>query len=116
MTITEAPERSAPAQEAWPLFGIRFEARRGSKLRVVDDTMIPELARVAREGVHEPDHMPFGNGLTDRPEEDWHTGFARYFWRQRGAWDADSRSFRSRSSGTELRSACSGSLRRTSPC
>ena len=34
--------------------------------------------------------MPFGNGWTDRPDEDWQTGFARYFWRQRGAWDADS--------------------------
>ena len=89
MTITETLERSAPAQEAWPLFGIRLRTPR-LELRVVDDTMIPALARVAREGVHEPDHMPFGNGWTDRPEEDWHTGFARYFWRQRGAWDADS--------------------------
>ena len=34
--------------------------------------------------------MPFGNGWTDRPDEDWHTGFARYFWLQRGRWDVGS--------------------------
>jgi RimJ/RimL family protein N-acetyltransferase len=89
VTITEARERSAPAQDAWPLFGIRLTTPR-LELRVVDDTLIPALARVAREGVHDPDHMPFGNGWTDRPDEDWNAGFARYFWRQRGTWDVDS--------------------------
>ncbi len=84
----ETLERRAPAQDAWPLFGIRITTPR-LELRVVDDTHIPELARVARDGVHEPGHMPFGNGWTDRSDEDWDSGFARYFWRQRGSWDVD---------------------------
>ena len=88
MTVTESLERRAPAQDTWPLFGIRLTTPR-LELRVVDDNLIPELARVARDGVHEPDHMPFGNSWTDRPDEDWHTGFARYFWRQRGSWDVN---------------------------
>ena len=61
--------------------------RRGSSFASSTTSLIPELARVARDGVHDPGHMPFGNGWTDRPEEDWYTGFARYFWLQRGAWD-----------------------------
>lgn len=89
MTVVETIERRAPGQDAWPLFGIRITTPR-LELRVVDDDLIPELAQLARGGVHEPDHMPFGNGWTDRPAEDWHTGFARYFWRQRGSWDVDS--------------------------
>ena len=89
MTVTESLERRAPAQDAWPLFGIRITTPR-LELRVVDDLLIPELARVARDGVHDPGHMPFGNGWTDRPDEDWHTGFARYFWLQRGRWDVSS--------------------------
>jgi len=89
VTVTESLERRAPGQDAWPLFGIRITTPR-LELRVVDDFLIPELARVARDGVHDPGHMPFGNGWTDRPEEDWHTGFARYFWRQRGSWDVNS--------------------------
>jgi RimJ/RimL family protein N-acetyltransferase len=89
VSVTESLERRAPAQDAWPLFGIRIRTPR-LELRVVDDALIPELARVARAGVHEPGHMPFGNGWTDRPDEDWHTGFARYFWLQRGRWDVGS--------------------------
>ena len=89
MTITERLERRAPGQAAWPLFGIRITTPR-LELRVVDDVLIPELALVARAGVHDPGQMPFGNGWTDRSEEDWHTGFARYFWLQRGRWDVDS--------------------------
>ena len=86
MTVTASLERRAPGQDAWPLFGIRITTPR-LELRVVDDAVIPELSRVARSGVHEPGHMPFGNGWTDRPDEDWHAGFARYFWLQRGSWN-----------------------------
>ena len=86
MTVTASLERRAPGQDAWPLFGIRITTPR-LELRVVDDAVIPELSRVARSGIHDPGHMPFGNGWTDRPDEDWHTGFARYFWLQRGRWD-----------------------------
>jgi RimJ/RimL family protein N-acetyltransferase len=89
VTVTESPARKPPAHDAWPLFGIRIRTQR-LELRVVDDVLIPELARVAREGVHDPGQMPFGNGWTDRTDEDWHTGFARYFWLQRGRWDAGS--------------------------
>ncbi len=90
MTVSLDPAtRQAPAQEAWPLFGIRIRTPR-LELRPVDDELIPQLARVAREGVHDPSHTPFRNGWTDRSEEDWESGFARYFWLQRGRWTADS--------------------------
>jgi len=88
-TATASVERRAPGLEAWPLFGIRITTPR-LELRVVDDGLIPELAQIARAGVHDPLHMPFGNGWTDRPEEDWEIGFARYFWLQRGRWDVGS--------------------------
>ena len=89
MTITDTLERRAPGQDAWPLFGIRIRTPR-LELRVVDDDLIPELARIAHDGIHDRRHMPFGNGWTDRPEEDWQSGFARYFWLQRGSWDVGS--------------------------
>ena len=86
MTLTETVERRAPGQDAWPLFGITIRTPR-LELRPVADDLIPELAQVARNGVHDPRQMPFGSGWTDRPAEDWETGFARYFWLQRGSWD-----------------------------
>ena len=89
MTITEAAERRAPGLDAWPLFGITIRTPR-LELRPVDDELIPELARVARDGIHDAGHTPFGTGWTDRPAEDWETGFARYFWLQRGSWNVDS--------------------------
>ena len=55
----------------------------------MDDELIPELARIAHDGVHEPEYTPFANGWTDRTAEDWDTRFARYFWAQRGAWEVD---------------------------
>lgn len=79
MTSLATVERHAPAQEAWPLFGIRLRTPR-LELRPVDDGLIPVLAGVARQGIHDPGQMPFGNGWTDRPDEDWESGFARYFW------------------------------------
>jgi len=89
MTALATAERHAPAQAAWPLFGIRIRTPR-LELRPVDDDLIPVLARVARQGIHDPGHMPFGNGWTDRADEDWESGFARYFWSQRGRWSVDS--------------------------
>ena len=82
-------ERRAPAQDAWPLFGIRIRTAR-LELRPVDDDLIPTLAQVARAGVHDPTSSPFANGWTDRSASEWESGFARYFWAQRGSWGVDS--------------------------
>jgi RimJ/RimL family protein N-acetyltransferase len=87
--VAAPPPRPAPAQEAWPLFGIRIETPR-LQLRPVDDDLIPTLAQVARAGVHDDGTSPFANGWTDRPAAEWESGFARYFWAQRGSWRPDS--------------------------
>jgi RimJ/RimL family protein N-acetyltransferase len=83
------PERRAPAQDAWPLFRIRIRTAR-LELRPVDDDLIPTLAQVARAGVHDASSSPFANGWTDRSRAEWESGFARYFWAQRGSWRVDS--------------------------
>ena len=89
MSSTATEQRREAAVNAWPVFGIRIRTAR-LELRPVDDELIPELARLARQGIHDPVAMPFGNGWTDRSDDDWETGFARYFWSQRGSWRADS--------------------------
>ncbi len=42
----------------WPLFDLRVRTPR-LELRYVDDTLAVELARLAADGIHEPDFMPF---------------------------------------------------------
>lgn len=89
VTAAAPPGRRAPAQGAWPLFGIRIRTGR-LELRPVDDDLIPTLAQVARAGVHDAASSPFANAWTDRSEGEWESGFARYFWAQRGSWRVDS--------------------------
>ena len=81
-----APPR--PLLAAWPLFGLRLRTER-LELRVLDDELIPVLADVARRGIHADEAMPFVTQWTDRPESEWHSGFAKYFWAQRGRWTPD---------------------------
>jgi RimJ/RimL family protein N-acetyltransferase len=78
-------EPPVPGREAWPLFGLRLRTSR-LELVPVNDVLIPPLARVARAGIHDPGASPFANGWTDRSPAEWETGFARYFWSQRGSW------------------------------
>jgi RimJ/RimL family protein N-acetyltransferase len=80
--------RVAAGRAAWPLFDLRLRTLR-LELVVVDDHLIPLLARVAREGVHEPGASPFVNGWTERSESEWESGFAQYFWAQRGSWSPE---------------------------
>lgn len=73
---------------AWPLFGLRLETDR-LVLDVVTDDDLPALARLARD-VHPVGHSPFRTNWTEFPSPAFERRFARYFWAQRGEWDAES--------------------------
>jgi RimJ/RimL family protein N-acetyltransferase len=75
--------------EHWPLFGLRLRTPR-LELRPMQDDDLEPLIDLARRGVHEPDLMPFANGWTALPEDEFGVRFAQYFWRQRGEWEVDS--------------------------
>ena len=55
MTVTTAPLTDA---EIWPLTGLRVVSG-DLELRMPDDRMLLDLARLAAQGVHPPDYMPF---------------------------------------------------------
>lgn len=75
--------------EHWPLFGLRLRTPR-LELRPVRDDDLEPLIELARQGVHAPELMPFANGWTAYPKDEFAMRFAQYFWRQRGGWNPDS--------------------------
>ncbi|MSY59647.1 MAG: GNAT family N-acetyltransferase [Actinobacteria bacterium] len=70
------------------MFGLTLRTER-LVLRPPVDSELAELAAVARRGVHDPDVRPFGNLWTERPEDQWDSGFVQYFWAQRATWKPD---------------------------
>lgn len=78
---------STPAS-LWPLDAPRVATPR-LELRPVNDAMLPELAALAQEGIHDPALMPFGRGWTDRTGDDFDRAFAQYFWAQRASWSPE---------------------------
>ena len=58
--MTDAPPALAPLTdvEIWPLTGLRVVAG-DLELRAPDDRMLLDLARLAAQGVHREDYMPF---------------------------------------------------------
>lgn len=73
--------------EAWPLFGLRVE-RPGVELTVPDDPALAELARLADDGIYDPQDQY----LTRSPVAGWRDGpdtraaFLRYVWATRADW------------------------------
>ena len=72
----------------WPLFDLTVRTPR-LELRVPDDEMIPELARVAAEGVHDPAFMPFSVPWTDVPSPEQERNSLQHFWLMRAQWKPD---------------------------
>jgi RimJ/RimL family protein N-acetyltransferase len=78
-----------PGAEYWPLFDLRVRTPR-LELRYPDDEGVIELARLAAQGVHDPDYMPFGLGWTDVPSPEQERNSLQYHWRMRADWKPDS--------------------------
>jgi RimJ/RimL family protein N-acetyltransferase len=86
-------ERKGRLQLIWPLSGLRVEAG-PLILNPVSDEEIPALVRLASEGVHPPDTMPFSVPWTDAPPEALGRNMAAYYWRTRAelapaSWTVD---------------------------
>lgn len=74
-----------------PLLGLSVTAGPIQLCGITDDDL-PELAALARTGIHDPDVMPFAVPWTDVPDDQFLQAFARYHWQTRAsfsieAWD-----------------------------
>lgn len=76
-------------RDIFPALGLRVTA--GSlELRGLDDDDLVALARLAAEGIHEPERMPFLHPWTDAPAEELPLSFLHYHWRIRAEWSRTS--------------------------
>jgi RimJ/RimL family protein N-acetyltransferase len=78
---------------ALPLLGLRITAG-PVELRGITDDLLEPMARLAIEGIHDPDYMPFVTPWSLTPAEQMPLAFAQYHWgvRSRFAvekWSAD---------------------------
>src|ERR1700692_2106784 len=69
----------------WPLFELRIKTPR-VEIRLPDDDVLAELARLALLGVHDPALMPFLNPWTDAPSPELERGMMQWGWRHRATW------------------------------
>lgn len=75
--------------EIWPLFGLRL--RIGDvELRLPTDEELCTLARLAAEGIHPPETMPFEVPWTDVPSPEQERNSLQFHWRCRADWQRDS--------------------------
>jgi RimJ/RimL family protein N-acetyltransferase len=70
----------------WPLADLRVRTPR-LELRFAGDDDLIALARLAGEGIHPADAMPFLTPWTVRPNVE--QSVLQWHWRQRGAWTPD---------------------------
>ncbi len=69
----------------WPLFDLRVRTER-LELRLGTDEEIGALARLAAEGIHPEEFMPFGSPWTRQASPALERGVLQWHWRARGAW------------------------------
>jgi RimJ/RimL family protein N-acetyltransferase len=69
----------------WPLFDLRIRTPR-LELRPPDDEVVVELARIAGQGIHDPETMPFMIPFTDQPSPQLERSSLQYLWRTRAEW------------------------------
>ncbi|MGI8492538.1 MAG: GNAT family N-acetyltransferase [Acidimicrobiales bacterium] len=74
---------------AWPLVDLRVRAG-DLELRYANDSDLTALAELAREGIHEPDVMPFSTPWTDAPPEERARSTLQWHWRSLGEWKPES--------------------------
>lgn len=72
----------------WPLFDLRVVTPRIT-LAVPTDEQLAVLARVALEGIHNPDHMPFGRPWTRLKPPLFQQSFLQHHWLMRAQWTPD---------------------------
>ncbi|MCP2164416.1 GNAT family N-acetyltransferase [Goodfellowiella coeruleoviolacea] len=70
--------------DPWPLRHLVLRTPR-LELRPDDDAGLLQLAEQARQGIHDPEWMPFGVAWTDAPAEELGTDVLRFHWGQRAA-------------------------------
>lgn len=75
-------------EDLHPLFGLTLRAGDGVELRYVDDTLLPALATVAAEGIHDPSWQPL-SGWTDVDDRERARAVVQHVWRTRGALSPD---------------------------
>jgi RimJ/RimL family protein N-acetyltransferase len=74
------------AHPLWPLFDLRVRTA-NLELRLPTDDDVVALYRVASEGIHPPEEMPFGYAWTDLESPEFERGFARFYWGKRASWE-----------------------------
>ena len=73
------------AHPLWPLFDLRIATER-LELRLPTDDELVALATVARQGIHEPDEMPFASPWSKKPSPRFEHEMAQWHWLQRATW------------------------------
>lgn len=63
----------------WPLHGLRITTET-LEMRIPNDELLEELVDVARQGIHDPQSMPFLVPWTDTPEEQFPEQFLQFHW------------------------------------
>lgn len=75
-------------EDLHPFFGLTLRTEGGVELRYVDDDLLPALATVAAEGLHDPSWHPLTE-WTDGSDLDRAQAVVQHVWRTRGALSAD---------------------------
>jgi RimJ/RimL family protein N-acetyltransferase len=73
----------------WPLYDLVIRTER-LELRPPREDELLELLALARQGIHDPDEMPFGIAWTDQPSPQFERSFMQYHWGNRAHWTAES--------------------------
>jgi RimJ/RimL family protein N-acetyltransferase len=76
----------------WPLFDLRIVTER-IEIRLPDDDVLAQLARLAQRGIHDPALMPFLTPWTDAPPAEIGQGVMKWGWRHRATWSANDWTF-----------------------
>lgn len=80
------------SKSLWPLFDLRVTTPR-LQIRLPTDEDCFALARLAAEGIHDADDMPFLIPWTDVASPELERRALQWWWHQRASWSPDNWSF-----------------------
>jgi RimJ/RimL family protein N-acetyltransferase len=72
----------------WPLLGLTLSTP-DLELRLPTDEELADLAKLATQGIHPEDYMPFVTPWTIGPPKEVARQFIQGFWRRAGEWQPD---------------------------
>ncbi len=72
----------------WPLFDLTIRTPR-LELRPPADPDVFALAELARQGIHDPEEMPFRFAWTDAPSPELERNALQFHWRIRASWTVE---------------------------